>query len=185
VPTGGIQIGVDLAGARPVASLFSGAFSQAGPEGPEAGSPTVLAYDQGTHGRSVYFAPPLDAHYLKYGVEAQRKLLATAVLWAAQTDPPLRVENAPLTLAVTAYYQPVKKRLILHFVNSVQEEAYRPIWEVPECRGVRLQIQTVGDVRGLEVLGDSRLPNASRWGNQLSVELPAFRYHLELVVAYR
>jgi hypothetical protein len=185
IPTGGIQIGVSLAGARPVASLFSGASSAAGLEGPQVGSPTVLAYDQGVHGRSVYFAPPLDAHYLKYGVEAQRKLLAAAVLWAAQVDPPLRVDNAPLTLAVTAFYQPVKKRLILHLVNSVQDEAYRPIAEVPECRGVRLLIQTSGEVRGLEVLGDSRLPNASRWGSQLSVELPPFRYHLELVVAYR
>ena len=140
IPTGGIQMGVMPDSAQVVASTLGSAAVHYGPLGEETGYPAILLSQSGRQGRVVYFAPPLGNSYLEFGVSAHRELIAVAVRWTAGEKPPVRLENAPSTMALTSFQQDEGKRLIFHLVNSVRDETVRPIVEIPETRNTLLEV---------------------------------------------
>ena len=126
--------------AQVVASTLGSATVHYGPLGEETGYPAILLSQSGRQGRVVYFAPPLGNSYLEFGVSAHRELIAVAVRWTAGEKPPVRLENAPSTMALTSFQQDEGKRLIFHLVNSVRDETVRPIVEIPETRNTLLEV---------------------------------------------
>jgi|GEM_PF-1727187 len=184
IPTGGVQVDIASAGARAIASLLGGAAVHYGPLGEAAGAPSLVVCDSGEGGRRVYFAPPVGVRYLEFGVPDQRRLMAAAVRWAAGETPPVRVVNAPLTLALTAFKQPEQQRLVIHLVNSVQEEIIHPIEEVAVCSGVSLEVDIDTEVSKVEIIGEPHPPEIVRQGKCIRVNLPDFRYDLVVVISF-
>ena len=182
VPTGGIQIEVSPDKAQVIASTLAASVVHYGPIGSEAGLAAVLAFEKSDRGRSVYFAMPVGNRYLEFGVEDQRKLLVSAVKWAAHIAPPVQVANAPKTLALTAFRQSSENRLIIHLVNSVQDEVLRPIVEVPEISDVELKIAIKSHPRRVKVWGETQEPEWSMEAENLVVQVPDFRYHSIILV---
>jgi hypothetical protein len=142
IPTGGIQMNVAPISCQVVASTLGGAAVHYGPLGEETGFPAVLMSQPGGKGRVVYFAPPIGNRYLEFGVPAHRELIASAVRWAAGEEPPVRLENAPRTMALTAFEQNDGGRLVIHLVNSVRDETLKPVEEIIDCYDMRLIIST-------------------------------------------
>ncbi len=156
IPTGGIQMGVVPVASQIVASVLGGAAVHYGPLGEETGYPAVLLSEYGRQGRAVYFAVPLGNRFLEFGAPAHRELIAAAVRWAAGEEPPVRLENAPKTMALTAFEQNDGDRIIIHLVNSVRDETICPIDEIPESRKVKLSV--ISKKTPSQVI--------SLWGNQ-------------------
>jgi hypothetical protein len=146
IPTGGIQMGVVPVSAQVVASLLGGAAVHYGPLGEQTGFPAVMLSQPGDLGRVVYFAPPLGNRFLEFGVSAHRELIAAAVRWAAGAEPPVRLENAPEVIALTAYEQEMGKRIVVHLVASVRDETLRPIEEIAEWHDVQLIVSIAGQL---------------------------------------
>jgi len=184
IPTGGIQVGVEPTDARIVASVLGGAAVHYGPLGDEPVSPAVLAHQPRDGGRAVLIAPALDNRYLEFGVVDQRKLLANAVRWAAGSEPPVTVENGPQSMAVTAFRQSDSGRTVVHLVDSVRDELAQPINELPQWRGIALQVQVERPPRRVFVApGEEELSWAME-GGSLRVALPPLRGSVVVVVEH-
>lgn len=184
IPTGGVQVGITPAGAKPVTELLGAAAVHYGPLGEESGQPVIVTHQATGKGPAAFFAPPIGARYLEFGLEDHRKLIASAVRWAAGGDPPVRLENAPQTLAVTAFRQPQYNRMLIHLVNSVRDELLTPISEVAEAQAVRLHIDV--DTAPAKVLALDEQPELS-WSTAngtLIVDMPSLRYHTLIVVEH-
>jgi type 1 glutamine amidotransferase len=75
--------------------------------------PVVNRYGKG---RVVYFPGDVGTIYYNFGQPEYRRMLANAVLWAANAEPPIVVE-APTSVEVTIFKQEREKRLVTHLVN--------------------------------------------------------------------
>lgn len=184
LPTGGIHVNVKPEGARVVAQVAGGATVHYGPLGEESGSPAVLTYQPGGGGRVVYFTFPIGNRYLEFGVPAHRDLISYAILWAADKRPPIELEGAPQTLALTAYKQGVQanNRLIIHLVNSIQEKVIHAIDEVPLCHAVRMKVYVKKQPQRVVSLIDQKYLEWSIQGETLLVHIPPFAYHQVILV---
>lgn len=118
------------------------------PEGSaEPPLPAVVVRQHGK-GRVVYFAACVDAALWNYAYPYQRRLLARALHWAAQT--PLRIEvKAPLCVQSTFYRQSTRNgsRIVIHFFNGLNTAAHhgQPANDVP------LREETV-PIHGIELI---------------------------------
>ncbi len=182
IPTGGVQVGVEPTNARIVAEVLGGAAVHYGPLGDEAGLPAILTSQSEGCGRTVFFAPPLGNRYLEFGVGDHRKLMATAVRWAAACEPPLRLENAPRTMAITAFRQLDSDRMVVHLVNSVRDELVQPISEVLESRDVRLEVDVDHPPSKVICLGEGEEPSWLMKDGTLVVTIPSVCYSTVVVI---
>jgi hypothetical protein len=175
IPTGGIQMNVAPVSCQVVASALGGAAVHYGPLGEETGIPAVLISQPGGQGRAAYFAPPIGNRYLEFGVPAHRDLISSAVRWAAGEEPPVRLENAPRTMALTAFEQNDGDRLVIHLVNSVRDEIIRPIVEVPENRNVLLRINSQKSPSQVRSLWGNQSLSWKMEGGELEIEIPVVK----------
>jgi type 1 glutamine amidotransferase len=85
------------------------------PSSEETGSvgPVVNRYGKG---RVVYFPGDVGTIYYNFGQPEYRRMLANAVLWAANAEPPIVVQ-APTSVDATIFKQEREKRLVTHLVN--------------------------------------------------------------------
>ena len=184
VPTGGIQIEVSAEKAEVIASTLAASADHYGPIGSEVGPSAILALEGAGNGRSVYFAMPVGSRYLEFGVEDQRQLIASAVKWAARVMPPVQAINAPKTLALTAFHQIDKNRLIIHLVNSIQDEVIRPIVEIPETSNVELKIAKGSHPKKVVVWNKNQETEWRMRDEYLILRVPVFRYHAIVLIEY-
>lgn len=182
IPTGGIQIGVEPTDAQVLAEVLGGAAVHYGPMGEEPVAPAILISQRKGQGRTVFFASPLGNRYLEFGVEDHRKLMATAVRWAAGCEPPIRLENAPQTMAVTAFRQLGSDQIIVHLVNSVRDKLAQPISEVPESRDVKLEVDVAQPPSKVISLGEGGDPSWLVENGTLVVTIPSVHYHSVVVI---
>jgi len=184
LPSMGSQLAVQAKGkAIPLATLIEEPEAHYAPLKNDTGIPTILANEYGK-GRSVYFPGPIGEKYLSFGVYDHWKLIANAVRWAAHQEQPVRVQNCPSTVELTAYTQPKKDRVIVHVVNSVRSETDEPICDAGSERDLKLYVRT-GDrkkrYRVYAVPGRKPVPY-ERMGNSISLRIPEFRYHRMIVI---
>ena len=184
VPTGGIQIEVSAEKAEVIASTLAASAVHYGPIGSEVGPSAILAFEGTGKGRSVYFAMPVGSRYLEFGVEDQRQLIVSAVKWAARVMPPVQAINAPKTLALTAFHQIEKNRLIIHLVNSVQDEVMRPIVEIPETSNVELKIAMGSHPKKVVVWNKNQETEWRMQDEYLILRVPVFRHHAIVLIEH-
>ena len=180
IPTIGMQVGVEAAGATAAAYVGGASEVHYGPLGDELGPPVVLTNQAKGKGRTVYFAIPLGARYLEFGIRDFRNLIADAVAWVAQQPPPIRVSGAGDTLALTAFQQ--GERTLIHLVNSVRDETRLPINETIPSRNIQIEIDREAPARSVCALGDSAEMTWEQEGRLLSIDLSAVDFHVLLAI---
>ena len=180
IPTLGMQVVVEAAGACAAAHVGGASEVHYGPLGDELGPPVVLTNQTDGGGRAVYFANPLGARYLEFGIRDFRSLIADAVAWAAQQRPPIRVSGAGDTLALTAFQQ--GERTLIHLVNSVRDETRLPINETIPSRNVRLEIDREAPARAVSAFGDRTEMTWAQAGGVVKIDLSLVAYHVLLVI---
>jgi hypothetical protein len=179
VPTGGLQINVQAAGASPVADLLGGAVVHYGPLGDEPIQPVVLTQRM-EKGRAVYLAPSIGVRYLELGVEDHRQLIAAAATWAAGDQPSIRLRNAPRHLAMTAFRQ--KGRTLIHLVGSVRDEVMPPIAELEPARLVKLEIDLTAEPGDVKLFGDAASADWTVSDDVLTIVISEVTAHVLVVV---
>ncbi|UCH27493.1 MAG: family 10 glycosylhydrolase [Trueperaceae bacterium] len=184
VPTGGAQVSIEAEAAEVVADLLGGSTVHYAPLGTDPQQPAILCYSDQSSGRSTFFAPPLGARYLEFGVEDHRSLIAAAVTWAAQADAPVRTRNAPRTLALTAFYQPAFKRTLIHLVNSVRDEVTLPISEVHTHTDITVELEVGEQPANVFSLGDEGAITWSMEGGVVRVQISSLTYHRLIVIEH-
>ncbi|RLS35472.1 MAG: hypothetical protein DWH79_01940 [Planctomycetota bacterium] len=120
--------------------------------------PAVTARRHG-QGRVVYFAAGVDAAYWQYPYPYQRRVLTSAIRWAAgDAAPPVRVE-APMCVQTTIRRQVRDgERLVVHLLNDVNTTGGHalPVDDVPlreetlPVHGIRLTFRpglAIGEVK--------------------------------------
>lgn len=180
IPTGGAQVYVVPDSARVAAQVMGGAAVHYGPLSEGVGPAVILTHDY-REGRAVFFAMPLGNHYLEFGTPAHRDLIAEAVLWAANGQPPARLEGAPMTVALTAY-RGRDGWLVVHLVNSILEEAICPIDEslpTPPFT-LELALECAPQKVSSAVTGESL--SWSFDAGKLSIQIPPLKYHLVVLI---
>ena len=50
--------------------------------------------------------------------------------WAAKESAPIKLKNAPRTIALTGFMQTDMNRQVIHLVNSMRDEINQPIVEL-------------------------------------------------------
>lgn len=184
LPSTGTQLTVEAKGkAIPLATLIDEPEAHYAPLKNDTGIPTILANEYGK-GRSVYYPGPIGEKYLSFGVYDHWKLIANAVRWAAYQEQPVRVQNCPSTVELTAYTQPKKDRVIVHVVNSIRSEIDEPICDISSERDVELHVRIDDPKRRLKVytVPDRKPVPYERRGNSISLRIPEFRYHRMIVI---
>ncbi len=179
IPTLGMQIAVEPNGARPVAHVQGASEVHYGPLGDETGPPVVLTHQPGA-GRCIYFATPIGARYLEFGIRDFRNLIADAVSWTAQSAAPVRVKGAGDTLALTAFRQ--GQRMLIHLVNSVRDETRLPINETIVSSAVEVEVDVDSPAQKVRALGDETDISWEMAGKVLRIDLQEVRYHVLLVI---
>ena len=179
LPTMGMQVAVAPAGARPVAQVGGASEVHYGPLGDDTGPPAVLTHQAGA-GRSVYFATPIGARYLEFGIRDFRRLIADAIQWTAQSEAPVRVSGAGDTLALTAFRQ--GQRTLIHLVNSVRDETRLPINETIPSFDVAVEMDVKAPVSSVNAFGDETDLSWEMAGDALRITVAAVRYHVLLVI---
>lgn len=96
----------------------------------------------------------------------------------------MQAANAPKTLALTAFHQSGENRLIIHLVNSVQDEVLRPIIDVAEVGNVELKIAMKSPPISVKIWGQTQEPEWTMDADNLKVRVPVFRYHSIILVEY-
>ncbi|MCY3936389.1 MAG: family 10 glycosylhydrolase [Chloroflexi bacterium] len=191
IPSLGMQQNVREAGAEALAWAGGESTVHYAPLDDQRGAPTITRFTQPNGGRAVYIAIPIGLRYLEFGVPDFPRLIAGGTRWAAGTEAPIRVRNAPLTLAVTAFRQRVpaardrkkEDRIILHLVDSVREERKQPIIEAPIHHDITLELDVSATVQTVRsVAGVNSELNWSQAAGQLNVRLPEFHCVAILVV---
>jgi hypothetical protein len=142
IPTGGVQLIVKATKSKVIAEVLSGSKVHYGPLGDSVGSPSVLTNQEPGSGRVVYFNLPIGNRYLEFGVLDYFRLINSAVQWAAKESAPIKLKNAPRTIALTAFMQPNMNRQVIHLVNSMRDEINQPIVKLNMCRGIKLITKT-------------------------------------------
>ena len=179
VPTGGLQVKVQAAGASPVADLLGGAVVHYGPLGDEPIQPVALTQRM-EKGRAVYLAPSIGVRYLELGVEDHRQLIAAAATWAAGHRPPIRLLNAPRHLAMTAFRQ--NGRTLVHLVSSVRDEVMSPIAELLPARLVKLEIVLTVEPGDVKLFGDTTSADWTFSDDILTIVISEVTAHVLVVV---
>ncbi len=179
IPTMGMQVALEPAGARPVAHVQGASDVHYGPLSDEMGPPAVLTH-QGRGFRSVYFATPIGQRYLEFGIRDFRHLIAAAVAWAAQSLAPIRVKGAGDSLALTAFQQGT--RTLIHLVNSLRDETRLPINEAFPSFDVLVEVDLDGPAQSVTAMGDETKLTWEASGKTLSIRLAQVRYHVLLVI---
>lgn len=167
-----------------VAEVLGGAAVHLSPLGGETDVPAVLAIQHEGQGRAVYFAPAIGNRYLEFGVSAQRDLIGTVVRWAAGSQPPVWLEKAPMTMALTAFTQPDQDRLIVHLVNSVQQEIIQPLEEIAEYRDIRLKVKHGRTPKRIVSLLSGKELTWTIDSETISVDLPSIRISEVLLLEF-
>ena len=179
LPTMGLQMVVEAAGAKIVAEVQGASEVHYGPLSDDIGPPVVLAH-AGERGRAVYFANPIGARYLEFGVRDFRNLIGSAVAWTTKRSAPVRVKNAGDALAMTAFRQ--GQRTLIHLVNSLRDETRLPINETIPSFDVGVEVDLDAPVSSVTALGDETNMRWEADGKTLRVTLDEVAYHLLLVV---
>lgn len=170
IPSLGMQQQARLAGAEALAWAGGESTVHYAPLDEQRGAPTITRYTHASGGRAVFFANPIGLRFLEFGVPDYPRLIAGGARWAAGSDAPIRAENAPLTLAITAFRK--GNRLILHLVDSVREERKQPIVEAPRHRDITLELDVSDTVRAVHsVAGVSDALSWQQAGGQLRITL--------------
>ena len=88
-------------------------------------TPFILTNDEGTGGRTVYFAGDMGQSYFISPYQYERKLIANSLRWAAgSVKPPVSVK-APMCVQMTCYEQATENRVIVHLLNELNTTADR------------------------------------------------------------
>lgn len=182
IPTGGIQVGVIPNGAQVAAEVLVGAATHYAPIGDEVGPPAVLHMERECGGRAVYFGLPIGNRFLEFGVEDYRRLITAAAKWAAGSEPPIRVEGTPRTIAVSAYRQLVEDRMVIHLVDSVRDELVRPIVEAPIFHDITLKVDVEKAPTRVYIAGDKQGLHWKVEDQTLIVLIPKFQYSVVIVI---
>ncbi len=186
IPTGGIQVEVLPKEAKVVARVIGSATVHYGPLNEDTGLPAILINQPYGKGRVVFFAFPIGNRYLEFGVPAHRELIAKAVLWTAQDEPPIQLENAPQTLSLTAYRQHTQdgECEIYHLVNSLYDEPINAIEEVTPSKWVKLVVK--GSKEPKKVTSLTHYMNLEWEFHQgvLTIRIPPITYHHVVLVEY-
>lgn len=179
IPTVGMQVGVEAAAAKPVATIHGASEVHYGPLSDDLGPPVVLTHEA-DGGRRVLFTTPIGVRYLEFGIPDFRNLIADALLWTAREKPPLRVENASDVLAVTAFKQ--GNRTLIHLVNSVRDEIRLPINETIPSVDVAVEVALDSPATAVSAFGDETEVSWEADGALLRVKVAEVRYHVLLVI---
>jgi hypothetical protein len=163
-------------------SVLGGAAAHYAPIGEEEGPPSVLKKEHRGGGRVVYFAMPIGNQYLEFGVEDMRRMMAGAVRWAAVDEPPIRVEGAPKTVAVTAYRQAGESRLVIHLVDSVRNEANHPLAELPRYYDMRIELDVTTEPKRVFIPANEGNLLWKVEHNKLMLTIQAFQSSMVIVV---
>lgn len=158
------------------------------PEGSHQPIPAAIVRPFGK-GRVIYFAAGIDAANWSYSYPYYRRLLASAIEWAAGGQPPVQVV-APMCVQSTYFTQQEKgqRRLIVHLFNGIDTTSNHglPASDVPlreeivPIHGIRVRFrQHVPKQLHLEPGG--KVLEARRDGNDTIVSLPPLKIHSMLV----
>ena len=133
----------------------------------------------GERGRSrlVYFPGDLDRTFWEVLSPDHGRLLANAVQWAANEDPPVKVEG-PGLFDVTAWRQ--KESLTVHLVNLTNAMAMKgPVREfVPVGpMTVTIRLPPAATPRRVQLLVAGTAPKADGGRGTLTVVVPSVRDH--------
>ncbi len=180
IPTIGMQVVVAATSAGVVAQTQGASEVHYGPLSDEAGPPVVLTNQSGGGGRSAYFAIPIGARYLEFGIRDFRRLLAKSLRWAAQSPPPVRVKNASDALALTAFKQ--GDRTLIHLVNSLRGETRLPINETIASRAVVVEVDMDSAAKTVTALGDATDLAWQQSDDTVIIQLAEISYHVLLVI---
>lgn len=183
IPSGGMQVSVTPDGAHAVAGVMAGSGIMYGRLGDDIRMHAVLAYERAA-GRSVYFAPAIGNTYLDFGVEDHRHLITSAVKWAAQSPAQIQLENAPRTLALTAFQQDAQRRMIIHLVNSVRDEVMQPIIDVPISQQVLMKIWLESAPRNVLSIAGDAFQEQSYSEGILTLRFEGIKYHAVVAVEF-
>ena len=140
-------------------------------------------------GRVVYFAAGIDAANWSYSYPYYRRLLASAIEWAAGGQPPMQV-IAPMCVQATYFTQQDKdqRRIIVHLFNGIDTAANHglPAADVPlreeivPIHGIRVRFRR--DVpKQFHVEPGGLVIEAHRDGIDTIVSIPPLEIHAMLV----
>jgi hypothetical protein len=140
-------------------------------------------------GKVVYLASGIDAALWSYSYPYQRRLLASALAWAAAAPPPVAVQ-APMCVHATYYTQDADRRVVVHLFNGLNTTAHHghPAADVP------LREETI-PIPGIVVRFDkaprrAHLKPGGRAlavrfdGGRATVEVPPLALHALVVAEY-
>ena len=191
IPSLGMQQKVRAVGAEALAWAGGESTVHYAPLDERRGAPTITRITTAGGGRAVYFANPIGLRFLEFGVPDFPRLIAGGTRWAAGGDAPIRMRNAPLTLALTTFRQRVSslrgrkkgERFILHLVDSVREERRQPIVEAPTHRNITIELDEGAPVQSVRsVAGMTGEIAWSQENGQLTITLPALHCAAILVI---
>lgn len=181
IPAGILTIDVECTEAGTIMRQLGASEVHYGPLSQEAGSSTVTYNINSGKGRSVYFAMPVGGIYYEYGVKDYADLLTAAVRWAAKSEPAVSLVNAPKTVELTAFNQPLYNRRIIHLVNSVHDEIMCPIDGLQAVRGVKVLMRTQ-KYEGNVFTTDGCELEFNRCKEGIEIHLPEFKHKISIVV---
>lgn len=183
IPTGGLYVGAYTAGAKSVATILGGSgVAMYGRLGDESRQVGVVTHQ--VRGKTAYFASPIGHVYYTFGVVDLRQMMIAALQYSASAPAGIRVENAPHTMALTAFDQPREKRTIIHLVNSVQDEIQLAIEDVQKGRNVRLRVNLPQAPR--EVTSVAGIQKLTWRYNQevLTITIPLINYYAVVAIEH-
>lgn len=184
IPSMGTQLTIRTSGeAKNLSTLIEEPRVHYAPLNEDSGIPTITVNQYGK-GRVVYFAGPIGDRFLKFGLPDHRRLIAQAVMWATNCPMPVRVDNCPDTVELTAFKQTHKGRFILQLVNSIRSQIQEPITHVSCEHDVRVDIQVLEKQPNYKVMvlpDKIELPCEEKNG-YISFKIPEIRYHKIVVV---
>ena len=130
----------------------------------------------------MLFTPSLGNVYLDFGAVDHLSLIASAVRWAAGRPSGVDLDNAPQTMALTAFYQPESKRTVVHLVNSVRDEIMHPISQVVESENIQLKVAVIDKPRDVIAAAGCSDLSWSLKDHTLIVTIPSVRYHAVIAI---
>jgi len=155
--------------------------------------PVVHRYGKG---RVVYFPGDVGTIYYHFGQPEYRRMLANAVLWAANAEPPLAVE-APTSVDATIFKQEREKRLVTHLVNFQSQtgrafpfnpvsnghvgpyiEDVLPVYDIK----VKVRVPKSARVKAVYLAPEREPAKYTREGNYVVLTVPKVYIHRMVVV---
>jgi Hypothetical glycosyl hydrolase 6/Beta-galactosidase trimerisation domain len=151
------------------------------PRTERTGAPQVFLREIGRR-RVVYFPWDIDRVFWEVMSVDHGRLLANAVAWAANEDPPVTV-TGPGLLDVTIWRQ--NQSLTVHLVNltnpMMMKGPFRDLLPLPEQR-VRVKLPDGARPRHVQLLVAERLPRVEQSPGYVDVTVPAILDHEVLAI---